>query len=285
MKTIGSMPGTVSHRSFRNISTKELWISIIPPSGRRIAPKEIFHLPQAPDQLDERDMWPRPSVLLTKLMAEGVLEAIDEASDAADEAGQKVLPSAPPAAEDQKEEKRAEAITPSADAAEQQKTGEADIVAPPADVIEGVVGQQNADAAVPPADTADVPEQQNADTVTPPADVTADVELDKEPVAEKKGKTKKEARVLPVVEPLVAYSAASEQFIVDWSGAAGLLPTDTFVVQVEQPNGKKKTVSSHTDTAVNYNAEAGFGDYRFTVVLTAADKRTQNGTPVVKTVV
>jgi hypothetical protein len=89
------------------------------------------------------------------------------------------------------------------------------------------------------------------------------------------------ARVLPVIVPVVTYSATTDQFTIDWVAVTGLEPNDTFSVLVETPGGPD-TVSAYRDKSITYNA-AGTGDYTFTVTLTAQDGRTQEGTPVVET--
>jgi hypothetical protein len=91
------------------------------------------------------------------------------------------------------------------------------------------------------------------------------------------------ARVLPVIVPVVTYSAVTDQFSIDWEATTGLEPTDTFSVQVESPAGSDM-VSAYRDKTITYNATAGAGEYQFTVTLTALDGRTPEGTPVVETV-
>jgi hypothetical protein len=87
-------------------------------------------------------------------------------------------------------------------------------------------------------------------------------------------------RVLPVIVPTVTYAAGLDRFTIDWSEAAGLLPTDAFAVRVTGPGGHMNTVIAASNTLITYNAAAGPGMYSFAVILTAADGETQTGTTV-----
>jgi len=238
----------------KNVLKRDLWCCFIPQHGRTLKPGETVTLPGDPRGMDSTYAWPRPGYFLQKLLDEKQVE---------------IVPDVP--------QPVAQTVPLKETPAEQQKP---DVI--PETTNTDVVGTVE-------EKTASVDE--TIDEVAPadpePASDTAETDAKAVKAGKKKtaAKVQDTQRTLPVIEQSVVYSSLAEQFTVDWSDTAGILPTDTFSVQVEHPDGSKLTVAAHTDTMITYNTSAGYGDYVFTVVLTDKDKNTVEGLPVSRTVV
>jgi hypothetical protein len=86
-----------------------------------------------------------------------------------------------------------------------------------------------------------------------------------------------EARVLPVIAPALSLAESGNLITVDWSSCENLEPQDKFSVVVTPPDGAPVIVRTAHDRVFQYAPQAGYGEYKFAVMVHSIDDRIQEG--------